>query len=656
MAPCSHQKAIDYLKLSRRYSGPTPVKIWKTRSTSDYSNDATLLKNPTQGSDPSSPTLPKIRAEMTPESSLSSSTTELIGISQTEYTKTAEAKRDIEDFWIEKDKERLEVIASKEKTMTEMQRKLDNTVNAFQIASDANHKLQAQIEKRTTYLSQMEEDIDYISHNLNAADMENERLEKDLAHSRRDQKYQFDRAEEALILIMADPSKKSVAKLLEAKTEAESRSISQQRAMESEMDSLKLQLEERCDSVVRLTETLSRVADSDRWKDIKIEMEELKIRANNLPDELQAAWRECEKWKGQYETLWRKQEELLWEQASLEERYRFVKDYDLKAMRELRRDLQNEAATSQRALKGCLKQVFERMVRCSLCLESEGYLPFDRQHRAICDQVLELTNQDYQQALSDYYDEHDIREEFNLKEEDDDYSATVENKSFLFKVAPAADLEEMSKEKTPIFKSFSTSQTAEANTAVSKNPATKKGSEATEAQKETTNSTTLFSTQHPDFNFGGSNSPVSFTGLSSSFPAQVPPPASTGMFSMKKPKSPSVETEESGEKASEKEMPKEKEPKAKVPGDDAFREEKPKVNAPGDDPHGEKKLRETEQKKLPKENSVALNEVPSPSEPNRRQKRAAMKRQQKAAKKAEKEAQNAKAEARRRVQQALMMK
>ena len=639
------------------------MTIWRTRSTSDYSNDATLLKSPAQGSDPSSPTLPKIHAEMTPESSLSSSTTELIGTSQTESTKTAEAKRDIEDFWIEKDKERLEVIASKEKAMTEMQRKLDNTVNAFQIASDANHKLQAQIEKRTTYLSQMEEDIDDISHNLNAADMENERLEKDLAHSRRDQRYQFDRAEEALMLITADPSKKSVAKLLEAKTEAESRNISQQRGMESEMDSLKSQLEERCDSVVRLTETLSRVADSDRWKDIKKEMEELKIRANNLPDELQAAWRECENWKGQYETLWRKQEELLWEQASLEERYQFVKDYDLRAMRELRRDLQNEAATSQRALKGCLKQVFERMVRCSLCLESEGYLPFDRQHRAICDQVLELTNQDYQQALSDYYDEHDIREEFNLKEEDDDYSATVENKSFLFKVAPAADLEEMSKEKTPIFKSFSTSQTAEANTAVSKNPATKKGSEATEAQKETTNSKTLFSTQPPDFKFGGSNFPVSFTGLSSSLPAQVPPPASTGTFSMKKPKSPSVETEELGKKASEEETPKEEGPKAKVPGDDAFREEKPEVNAPEDDPHGEKKLREkeqkklreTEQKKLAKEKS-ALNEVPSPSEPNRRQKRAAMKQQQKAAKKAEREAQNAKAEARRRVQQALMMR
>ena len=84
------------------------------------------------------------------------------------------------------------------------------------------------------------------------------------------------------------------------------------------------------------------------------------------------------------------------------------------------RELKQRVAVSERALKKCLKEVFERMVRCSLCLETEGYLPFDRKHRAICERVSEFTGRDYQQRLMDFYDdgEHDIQGEPKRYEDD----------------------------------------------------------------------------------------------------------------------------------------------------------------------------------------------------------------------------------------------
>ena len=73
--------------------------------------------------------------------------------------------------------------------------------------------------------------------------------------------------------------------------------------MESEIDFLESQLKERCDSVAHLTDTLSKVADSDRWKDVQREIEDWKKRADKLLEELQAAWNECAKWKKKNVTI-----------------------------------------------------------------------------------------------------------------------------------------------------------------------------------------------------------------------------------------------------------------------------------------------------------------------------------------------------------------
>ena len=253
------------------------------------------------------------------------------------------------------------------------------------MASDTNYKLQAELERKKTSLSQVEDDLNEVVHDLNAADMNNEKLKTDLAHSRRERKHQFDRAEEALKLVKADPSKETISNLLQAKAEAESRNTLKQREMESEIDNLNSQLKERCDSVARLTESLSRVADSDRWVDVKKELKELKIRADRLPDHLQAALLECDELKDQYDAL----------QASHDEELQKVHDSGLNNMRETRRQLKDKAATSERALKECLKQVFERMVRCTLCLETQGFTPSDKKHSAICKQVVKLTGEDY---------------------------------------------------------------------------------------------------------------------------------------------------------------------------------------------------------------------------------------------------------------------
>ena len=81
-----------------------------------------------------------------------------------------------------------------------------------------------------------------------------------------------------MTLIEAEPSRRTMAKLVRAKTKAESRVITDQREMESEIDFLESQLRERCDSIAHLTETLSKVANSDRWKDVQREIEDLKKR------------------------------------------------------------------------------------------------------------------------------------------------------------------------------------------------------------------------------------------------------------------------------------------------------------------------------------------------------------------------------------------
>lgn len=398
---------------------PSPVIDWPNRSVSSSSNDETLLGSPAQVSGSSASTSPESGKGVTSKTSSPPSelaATELIGSSHAKDAKTEEAEGETEKYWIEKDQERLEVLTSMEKTMAEMKGEHANTVAAFRMASDANHKLQAELKKKTTSLTQVEEDMTHLVHDLDVAEMGKEKLEKELAYSRRDRKRQYDRAEQALSSIDADPTKEFIAQLLQAMSEAESSYVSQESSMESEMDSLRTQLKERCDSVVRLTRTLSRVADFDRWKDIEDEVKDLKIRAGTLPDDLEAAWFECDKWKELYSTLKTMHQQV---QASHEKSLQDVKDFDLSAIREQQRKTK-KAVRSIQALKDCLKQVFERMVRCSLCLESDGFLAMDNKHWEICEQVIELTGEDYEQALVSYYCEHEIRDDFKLLDDDED--------------------------------------------------------------------------------------------------------------------------------------------------------------------------------------------------------------------------------------------
>ena len=396
---------------------PTPVTIWHSRSVSDSSSDETLLGNPTQDSLPNPSKSEPPRGFSSPPESVA---TAQFGAVQVEDEITDDPDMDAENFWIEKDAERLEVIADMEKKMTEMKAELVGTVTAFQLASTANSKIQAELGNKNLILSQMEEDIDDLGHKLDVADMDNEKLKKDLARSQRDRKHQFSRAEEALALIEVDPSNEVLSKLVQDKTEAEARHESERRVMESEMGFLKSQLDERCNSVIHLTKSLARVADSDQWKEIRRELEEVMTRAGNLPDKLDAAWHECGKWKNQYDSLWKNHEKLLLEQASLEKELEYVKNFDLTAMRKLRIDLESKAAKSIRTLMTCVKTVFERMVRCTLFLENQGYLSFDKEHDAIHEQVSKLTGNDYQQDLIDYYDVHDIGEYFSLGEDEDE--------------------------------------------------------------------------------------------------------------------------------------------------------------------------------------------------------------------------------------------
>lgn len=299
------------------------MKVWQSRSISDSSNDEASLGSPIQHSASFSTALTVPCREEIPSSNSASpseiTATKLNGTFHTEDAKTDEAEQDAEKYWIEKDMERLEIIANTEKTMAEMKGELANSLTAFQMASGANLKLQSELEKKTTNITEMEEDTARLAHDLDAAEMANDIIEKDLAYSRRDRKRQFGRAEEALTLLEADPNKKTIANLLQVKAEAESHHVLTQEKMESKIDSLESQLKERCDSIASLTMSLSRVADSDRWQEIKKEMEEWKIQANNLPNDLQTAWLACEEWKGKYENL-------MLEHASLKKDFQHVEE------------------------------------------------------------------------------------------------------------------------------------------------------------------------------------------------------------------------------------------------------------------------------------------------------------------------------------------
>lgn len=330
---------------------------------------------------------------------------------------------DVEQYWIEKDEERLTVIFGMKKMMAKMKEEQANTAKAFQMAAKATQKLQAELEKKDSTLSQVEDVMNDLLHNLDAAEMDKEKLEKELAISRKDCKYQLDRAEESLTLVQGGPSQGAIAELIRAKAEAESRITAQKTEWESEKDSLESQLRQRCESVARLTRTLSRVANSDQWQEVQRELKELTKRAGRLPEDLEVALLECDKWKIRHDNISREhaqlrsekaslQEQFLSEKANLKETLQEVKDFDLRRMRELKQKCKNKEA-SEGALKECLKRAFERMIRCSLCLETEGYSPFDTQHREICEKVSELTGENYQEPLFSYYAEHDVQSEFD---------------------------------------------------------------------------------------------------------------------------------------------------------------------------------------------------------------------------------------------------
>lgn len=395
---------------------------------SGSSNHETHLEGPAQTSEWSFLDPPVMGQENAPFDSFSSppafAATDRSGASPEADAEKDSAEVDVEQYWIKKDEDRLAVIFNMEKTLAGMKEEQGTTAKAFQIAAKANQKLQAELEKNKSTIRQMEDIMNNLLHSLDAADMNNEKLEKELANSRIDCKYQIDRAEESLTLVQGGPSQGTVAELIQAKAEAESRITTQKMEWESEKDSLESQLKERCESVARLTETLSRVADSDRWQEVREEMEELTKRADKLPEDLEVALVECNKWKSRYDNISQEHaqlhsekaslhEQLLSEKATLQETLQEVEDFDLRMIRGLKQKYKDKKG-SERALKECLKRAFERMVRCSLCLESEGYSPFDTKHREICEKVSELTGEDYQEPLLNYYAEHDVQSEFNF--------------------------------------------------------------------------------------------------------------------------------------------------------------------------------------------------------------------------------------------------
>lgn len=246
-------------------------------------------------------------------------------------------------------------------------------------------------------------------------------------------------------------------------------------------------------------------------------------------------------------------------------------------------------------------------------------------------------------------------------------SATTKNDP-VSRAAWAADLRLRTKEKPPYLISFLKQKLADAKTPTSENPEAKQSSEAITAQKEAaacTTSETSFPTQ---INFAGDSVPGLFTGSSSSFSARATQPASTGTFSCQEHDSPSI-TVQPKEKAGEAAVVKGESSKEGVPEIEALKEETslgaespqeevPKVGAPEtESPRKEKPKKQMQKEKsAPKEvNAPKEFPAPAPSEPSRKERKAAKKAQKKAAQKAKNEASNAKARESRRVEKVMMM-
>ena len=212
-------------------------------------------------------------------------------------------------------------------------------------------------------------------HNNDAADMTNENFQGEITPNPTECQPQYQRAEEALALMKTVPTKKITAESPKAKADAESRMTE----MESEKDFLEAQLEQRCNSVAHLTQNLSKV--TDKWAMGMTQYDIISHEYENLLSE-----------KESFEDTLQQNEEHI---EKLEQK---CKDKDI----------------SEEALKECLKEVFERLVRCTLCLKSKGYMPFDESHQAIYRRVSELTGQDHQEPLVKYYAdaEHNIQDEF----------------------------------------------------------------------------------------------------------------------------------------------------------------------------------------------------------------------------------------------------
>ena len=783
LAEIARKKAIDELKRSRTYSQPSFAATWHDRTTLGSQTWDPFRAAPTSGD------------EEVAFDSFSSppefSDTHYISAYPVEDIQPDNAKTDAETekYWIDKDEERLAVIAEQEGKMAEMKEELANTVKAFRMASNANHKLQVELEKKKKFLRQAGKETSDLVHDLDAAEMTNEQLEEDLQH-------QFDRAEEALTYINADPSKKTIGALVRAKADADSEFLAQRRELESQIDYYESQLKGRCESVAHLTTKLSRVADAEHWNDVRKDVEECTFRAGKLPEELQAALLECDKQKRRYETIKQKYED---QKFSHQEAIRRLEDSNMKAIRKVQNVLEKKA-TSEEALQECLKMVFERMIRCSLCLELNGYAPLDTKHQEICEKVFEVTGRNYQQPLMKYYQEHSVDAEFdlsgvvdeyvdedegsdifndegqagseeqvNIEENDEDLvvsagttqgssstptprtkeddsvittttttdeeidqeltktqeartplsvggliptlaatpkpesSASPAFSSLIFgstnastptgdngpsvgkpfdfgfsKDAPPSlfamftrTSEAKPDEEAAVLKPSAAPHPAEAKPPASQNPEAKQGSNASAAPVEADPSTSNVATSAPQlqrFNFGGNDSPFTFTASSSSFPGRVPQPGSTGMFAFGEQSSPpvtfqakekAVEAKEAKYEVAQEDLSKIEASEEKTREEEMTQEEPLDIDTSGDDSPKQKKEQKEktfQDEGAPQSPTPTESLSASPSPLSRNQKRAAKKAQEKAAKKAEKEAKDAKMQESRRVQQAMMMR
>ncbi len=783
-AEIGRKKAIDELKRSRTYSQPSFAATWHDRTTLGSQTWDPFCASPTSGD-----------AEVAFDNFSSPpdvADTHYISAYPVEDVQPDNTKTDTETekYWIDRDEERLAVIAEQEGKMAEMKEELANTAKAFQMASNANHKLQVELEKKKKFLRQAGKETSDLVHDLDAAEMANEQLEEDLQH-------QFDRAEEALTYVNADPSKKTVGALLRAKADADSNFLAERRELESQIDYYESQLKGRCEAEARLTTKLSRVADAEHWNDVRKDVEECTFRAGKLPEELQAALLECDKLKRRYENTKQKYED---QQFSHQEAIRRLEDSNMKAIREVQNALEKKA-TSEEALQECLKMVFERMIRCSLCLELNGYAPFDTKHQEIYEKVFEVIGRNYQQPLMQYYQEHSVDTEFdlsgvvdeyvdedegsaifndggqagseeqvNIEENDEDLVVSADTTQgssstptprtkeddsvnttttttdeeigqvlpktqeartplsvedpiptpaappkpdssgrsafsnpifgstnastptggngpsvgqpldFGFSKDPPPSLfakftrisEAKLDEKATVLKPSARPQSAEAKTPASQNPEAKQGSNASAAPEEADPSTSNVAISLPQlqqFNFGGNDSPFTFTftASSSSFPGRVPQPGSTRMFAFGEQSSPPV-TFQAREKAVEdgevkyevaqEDLSKIEASEEKGREEEMTQEEPVEIDTSGDDLPKQKDEKEktSQEEGMPESPTPTESPSASPSPLSRNQKRAAKKAQEKAAKKAEKEAKDAKMQESRRVQQAMMMR